>query len=72
MASSDQHCCPAKIDATQKQSPTQKLAKVAPLPTEALIARNLNSVAVRTLISVAYGGTSKTWKFTLYRICNYP
>ena len=36
------------------------------------IARNLNSVAVRTLISVAYGVISKTRKFTLYRICNYP
>jgi len=37
-----------------------------------IIARNLNSVAVRTLISVAYGVISKTRKFTLYRICNYP
>ena len=36
------------------------------------IARNLNSVAVRTLISVAYGVISKMRKFTLYRICNYP
>ena len=34
------------------------------------IARNLNSAAVT--ISVAYGVMSKTRKFTLYRICNYP
>ena len=35
------------------------------------IARNLNSVAVRVLISVAYGVISKMRKFTLYRTYNY-
>ena len=36
------------------------------------IAKNLNLRGGYGIISIVYRVISKTWKFTLYCICNYP